>query len=103
MTVVDSGKEDSGSCEEKIPCTDDTFPYLVEPVLRNLPPDVTPNQRDRVVNFLRKFDDMFSRGTFDMGRTNLVEHTIDTGSHRPIRQPLRRHPRPHFHKLKTSF
>ena len=35
---------------------------------------------------------MFSRGTFDMGRTTLVEHSIDTGDHRPIRQSLRRHP-----------
>ena len=92
VTVVNSGKEDSGSRKEETPCTTHTFPDLVEPVLRNLPPDVTPNQRNRVIDFLREFDDMFSRGTFDMGRTNLVEHTIDTGSHRPIRQPLRRHP-----------
>ena len=31
-----------------------------------------------------------------MGRTNLVEHSIDTGQNRPIRQPLRRHPRTHL-------
>ena len=42
---------------------------------------------------------LFSRETYDMGRTNLVEHTIDTGDHRPIRQPLRRHPRAHLDEI----
>jgi len=72
---------------------------IVDPVLQKLPPDVTPNQRDRMVDFLEEFDDMFSRGTYDMGRTNLVVHTIDTGDHRPIRQPLRRHPRAHLDEI----
>jgi len=34
-----------------------------------------------------------------MGRTNLVEHTIDTGSNRPIRESLRRHPRAHLDEI----
>ena len=39
---------------------------------------------------------MFSENKFDMGRTHLVEHTIDTGGHRPIHQGLWRHPRAHL-------
>lgn len=31
-----------------------------------------------------------------MGRTTLVEHTIETGNSRPIRQGLRRHPAAHL-------
>jgi len=31
-------------------------------------------------------DDRLSRGTFDMGRTNLFEQTIVTGSNTPIRE-----------------
>jgi len=31
-----------------------------------------------------------------MGRNTLVEHTIDTGGQRPIRQGLRRHPMAHL-------
>ena len=34
-----------------------------------------------------------------MGRATLVEHAVDTGDHRPIRQPLRRHPRAHLDKI----
>src|SRR5208282_1522286 len=39
---------------------------------------------------------VFSQGEYDIGRTHLVEHGIDTGDHRPIRQPLRRHPISHL-------
>ena len=35
---------------------------------------------------------MFSTSEFDLGRTNLVKHTIDTGANRPFKQALRRHP-----------
>jgi len=34
-----------------------------------------------------------------MGRTTLVEHTIDTGKNRPIRQSLRRHPWTHLDEI----
>ena len=34
-----------------------------------------------------------------MGRTTLVEHSIDTGQYRPIRQALRRHPRAHLDEI----
>jgi len=46
-------------------------------------------------NCCSDFYDIFSRGPFDVGRTSLVEHTIDTGTHRPIRQGLSRHPIAH--------
>jgi len=34
-----------------------------------------------------------------MGRTTLVEHTIDTGKNRPIWQSLRRHPLAHLDEI----
>jgi hypothetical protein len=43
-----------------------------------------------------QYDDIFSRGAYDMGRTSLVEHSIDTADHRPIRHGLRRHPMAHL-------
>ena len=39
--------------------------------------------------------DLYSTGPFDMGRTSLIEHAIDTGNHKPIKQALRRHPLAH--------
>ena len=74
---------------------DDTL----ESVFEKLPGDVTSDQRKRVADVLSEYDDLFSRGTFDMGRTNLVEHTIYTGSNRPIRESLRRHLRAHLDEI----
>ena len=72
---------------------DATLSDIVESTIENLPDDITVQQRQEVVKLLHEYDDLFSKGTFDMGRTTLIEHSIDTGQHRPIRQALRRHPR----------
>jgi len=72
---------------------------ILESVFEKLPVDVTSDQRQRVADLLSEYDDLFSIGTFDMGRTNLVEHTIDTGSNRPIRESLRRHPQAHLDEV----
>ena len=45
---------------------------------------------------IKSYEDIFSQGEYDIGRTHLVEHTIDTGDNRPIRQALRRHPIQHL-------
>jgi len=45
-----------------------------------------------MADLLYKYDDVFSKGEFYVGRTHLITHHIDTGQNRPVRQPLRRHP-----------
>jgi len=61
-----------------------------------LPEDLTEQQRNMVEDVLDELNPIFSKGPYDMGRTTLVEHTIDTGNHRPIRQGLCRHPIAHL-------
>ena len=65
-------------------------------VLSNLPECLSEEQHQQVVEMLDRYGDVFLENKFDMGRTHLVEHTIDTGDHRPIHQGLRRHPRAHL-------
>ena len=48
------------------------------------------DDRERVVKLLFKYQDVFSSGEFDIGRTTWVKHSIDTGDATPIRQALRR-------------
>ena len=68
-------------------------------MLSKQPDGLSPNERDKVSGLLYEYSDVFSRGPLDMGRTILVEHTIDTGDHRPIRQGLRRHPLAHLDEI----
>ena len=52
--------------------------------------DLGPEDTERVTNLLIDYQDVFSKGEYDIGRTNFVKHSIDTENARPIRQPLRR-------------
>jgi len=99
--IMENDKNSESRFQEACqPASRDQTPVdIIDPVLQKMPMDVTSSQRQQVVDFLEEFDDMFSRGTYDMGRTTLVEHSIDTGTHRPIPQPLRRHPRAHLDEI----
>ena len=68
----------------------------IENMLSNLPDELNEEQRSKVKALLVRHRTIISTGEHDIGRTHLVEHRIDTGEHRPIRKPLRRHPFQHL-------
>ena len=65
-------------------------------IMEGLPPDLTKNQRQKAWSLLMKYRGIISTVNHDIGQTDLVEYHIDIDDHRPIRQPLRRHPFQHF-------
>ena len=68
----------------------------IEKILAKLPEDLNEEQRNKVRELLSKYRSIISVSERDIGRTDLVEYRIDTGDHRPIRQPLRMHPFQHL-------
>ena len=64
--------------------------------MQQLPDDLDTEQHRQVSQLLHEYRDIFSTSAYDMGRTGLVEHEINTGDHRPVRQGLRRHPIAHL-------
>src|SRR6266487_1207724 len=52
--------------------------------------ELTGSQRKRVEELLRKNEDIFIKGKYEVGRTNIVKHTINTGDKKPIKQRARR-------------
>jgi len=87
VEVLDDKPQTKEEDDKVIEPQDDIGQILMD----KLPEDMTDAERDKVDELLRDYD-IFSKSTYDMGRTHLVEHSIDTGDYRPIRQPLRRHP-----------
>ena len=65
------------------------------PCFDALPADLSPADRAAAGDFIHKYAHVFSKSEFDLGRTSLIPHKIDTGQSRPFKQPLRRHPRVH--------
>ena len=53
---------------------------------------LNPNQQQQVRTLLCEFSDLFSRGQHDLGRTDVIQHQINTGDATPLRQPPRRMP-----------
>ena len=73
----------------------DELDYL-KPLHDNMGGTLSADQRSEVIQFLEKNKDVFSRSEYDLGRTDLVKHVIDTGHNKPFKQQLRRHPIGHL-------
>jgi len=63
----------------------------IECFLEGLPSELSPGH-EQIRAFLTRNSKVFSESEFDIGRTHLVEHKIETDDSRPVRQALRRHP-----------
>ena len=50
--------------------------------------DLNESQKQTLLNFLNKNDDLFSEGLHDLGRTTLQTHVIDTGDAPPVKMPF---------------
>ena len=49
-------------------------------------------QKLRLAQVLIEFQDVFAANEFDLGNFKDIEHTIDTGDAKPVRQRIRRTP-----------
>jgi len=76
--------------------TDDS---VIPKLMDGLPDELNADQRRAARQLFERYEDVFSKNEFDIGRTPLVECHIDTGNSRPIRQPLRRQPHKHMEAI----
>ena len=65
-------------------------------MIDSLPADLPTQQRSKAEKLIWDNSDLFSKSEFDIGRTSVSKHHIDTGANRPFKQPLRRHPLAHL-------
>ena len=76
------GPDRAGACPE--PADDDHL----RPIRDALPDDLSHDERTAALGFIDDWAHVFSKGEFDMRRTNLIPHRRDTEGHKPFRQPL---------------
>ena len=74
----------------KIDETTSTVPPRLQPLLEDSVKTVGEEYRPRITNFLHEWQDIFSGDQYDVGQTNVTQHSIDTGNHPPIKQQPRR-------------
>lgn len=71
---------------------DHRLPEHVQQTYDDAVSTLNEDQQRHAEEFFQLHSDAFSKGSEDLGRTNVAKHTIDTGSHRPIKQAARRLP-----------
>ena len=64
---------------------------------------LSPAEKDQIAGLLTKFQDTFSRDEWDIGLTDIAEHSIPTGDATPVKQPPRRVPLAHAEAEKTAI
>lgn len=86
MTLV-TNKETKGpnGAKKEVPKDTEVF---IQQATEHLP----KGEKDSAELLLRRFQEVFANGETDLGRTNLVQHRINTGDHQPIKQAPRRVP-----------
>ena len=57
---------------------------------------MTYSVRENIRDLLYEYSEVFSKDEWDLGWTDVVTHTIDTGDTKPIRQQMRRYPPAHL-------
>ena len=86
--LIQQGDAEAVAAVEK----NEEFPEHLEVLLENPMETLTPAELATLKNLLKEFADIFMEPGGKLGRTNIVQHTIDTGDSKPIKQPLRRAP-----------
>jgi len=82
---ADSNRSSTAPAETQLP------EHLVDLFTRSIEKKEAWMQQD-IEKLLLEYQDIFSKDEFDLGCTHLAEHHIDTGDHKPIKQPPRRVP-----------
>jgi hypothetical protein len=62
------------------------------PILDSLSSELSTEEEREAKQFIMRYADIFSKNEFDIGRTDVIRHSINTSTNTPVRQPLRRHP-----------
>jgi hypothetical protein len=54
--------------------------------------ELNGQEQTHLGELLCEFEDVFAKSDFDLGIFNAIQHVIDTGSNRPVKQRIRRTP-----------
>jgi transposase InsO family protein len=78
--------------QEVLEDVQDTFPDHLVDLFDKSGADLTDLQRQRLKESLMKYQSVFAQSDEDLGRTNFVQHKVETGEARPVKQHPRRLP-----------
>ena len=90
-----------GDLSESIPLSTEV-PEHMRSLLENVDESTPKEVVEKLKLLMLKYSKIFSTGETDIGLTDVLTHQIDTGSARPIRQPLRKFPPAHVEAISNE-
>ena len=107
VTVLGSVNSDSDRPAESADCVPGQvknpgyppLPDYMDQLMERVDPSTPTEVANRLRDLMMKYRRIFSESDQDIGLTDVLSHRIDTGSARPIRQPLRRFPPAHVEAI----
>ena len=90
MMVAPVGEVPSSS--SNVPHVSPQKHIMLQEMVERSASDLTTNEKEELYKLLLEYADVFAESSAELGRTNLIKHSIDTGNEHPIRQPCRRVP-----------
>ena len=73
-----------------------SYNYIEDMILKN----ISENHREKILVLLQLYSDVIASDDYDLGRTGILKHSIDTGNAIPIRQQIQRLPLPAKEKVR---
>lgn len=70
----------------------DALPEHLKIMIDNISSELSDENKTKLVSYLCQYSDIFLGPDGKLGRTTKVNHTIDTGNHKPVELPPRRRP-----------
>ncbi len=89
--VVNQVSPGNGRGDRKVVTLNDV-PEHLSCIMGEASENLTPEQKLELAKILIEYEEVFVGPDGKIGKTNLVEHKIDTGDHVPIKQRARRLP-----------
>eukprot|EP00731_Ephydatia_muelleri_P015777 Em0009g201a len=83
---------DAMSQEKKIPKVSESKSKLLWEMVQNCAADLSKEEMEMLYHVLMAYADVFAESNDELGRTNMVKQSVDTGNNPPIRQQFRRMP-----------
>ena len=88
-TIIQDTVEQSRRIDETNSCY---IPEHLTSLYKKSSMGLEQSEKEKLQQLLVKFQDSFSKNEWDLGLTHLTEHSINTGSAAPVKQPPRRVP-----------
>ncbi len=90
LQTIDKVRRMQGPLSKETDVGGDDIPHHIQDLLERAKTNISDDEYASLRTLLVEYEDVFAENDFDLGDFNDIEHSIDTGTAKPVRQRMRR-------------